>query len=123
MDMQAAATLAPMKDARPALPVSEHSLWDRAAQKRDEIANIIEAELGKQNLVGWVRRSKPGEYPLYVAVDSWLPLNETEISKTFDRSFLNLDLRRSLSRASADLPGRARPPRQEADRPVARVLG
>lgn len=92
MDMQAAATLAPMKDARPALPVSEHSLWDRAAQKRDEIANIIEAELGKQNLVGWVRRSKPGEYPLYVAVDSWLPLNETEISKTFDRSFLKLEI-------------------------------
>lgn len=92
MDMQAAAVIEAVKDARPALPVSQESLWDEAAQKRERIASIIDAELKKQNIIGWLRKSKPGEYPLYVAVDSWIPVSETQLSTTFDRSYLKLDI-------------------------------
>ncbi len=77
-------------DARPALPVSaaSTSLWDRAADRRDAIANRITARFDARGITAWVRKSKPGEYPLLVAVDSWLPVGETDVAATVDRSSL-----------------------------------
>lgn len=90
--MQLAAVISSVKDARPALPISTDSLWDKAAEQRDRIAALIDEALSKENVVGWTRKSKPGEYPLYVAVDSWMPVAETQISTTFDRTFLKFEI-------------------------------
>jgi hypothetical protein len=79
-------------DARPILPVSENSLWNGAAERRDEIASRIEARLEKLHLRGWVRKSQPGEYPLYIAVDVWRPVEESNLTGTFDRSFLKITI-------------------------------
>ena len=92
MDMQVAAVVQNAKDARPTLPVSTDSLWDKAAAQRERIARLIDAELKNLNVIGWIRKSKPGEYPLYVAVDSWMPISETQISTTFDRTFLKFEI-------------------------------
>ncbi len=86
MDMQT------VINAQPALPVSKDSLWDRAAEKRDELATLIDAEFNKENIVVWIRKSKPGEYPLYVAVESWKQISETKIAATFDRSSLKITI-------------------------------
>jgi hypothetical protein len=91
--MSGAQEIQPLVDARPILPVSKNSLWDTAAERRDEIAGLIDRQLGKLHLKGWVRKSQPGEYPLYVAVDIWRPVEpspETSRSGTFDRSFLKI---------------------------------
>ena len=77
-----------LKDARPILPVSEKSLWNVAAKRRDEVAIRIEKKLGELGLQGWVRKSQTGEYPLFVAVDIWRPIDDTSITSTFDRSHL-----------------------------------
>ena len=79
-------------DARPALPVSSESMWDIAAQRRDEIATQLDAEFRRQNLIAWVRKSKPGEYPLSVVVDSWRPVGETARAVMFDRSHLKVTI-------------------------------
>jgi hypothetical protein len=79
-------------DARPLLPVSENSLWNKAAERRDGIASRIEARLEKLHLMGWVRKSQPGEYPLYIAVDVWRPVDESSLTGTFDRSFLKITI-------------------------------
>jgi hypothetical protein len=79
-------------DARPILPVSQNSLWNKAAERRDEIASRIEAGLQKLHLRGWVRKSQPGEYPLYIAVDVWRPIEESSLTDTFDRSFLKITI-------------------------------
>ena len=77
-------------DARPVLPVSQDSLWDHAAKKRDNIASIIDSEFKQQNITAWIRKSQPGEYPLYVLVDIWIPKGETSQSVTLDRNFLKV---------------------------------
>ena len=41
---------------------------------------------------GWVRKSQPGEYPLYIAVDVWRPIEESSLTDTFDRSFLKITI-------------------------------
>src|SRR6266536_1641743 len=84
----------PTLDARPALPVSTsgQSLWDRAAERRDEIATSIETFFRDRNISAWVRRSKPGEYPLFVAVDSWMPVGETEVAAIVDKSYLSITI-------------------------------
>jgi hypothetical protein len=81
-----------LEDARPILPVSEKSLWNEAAQRRNEIAVRIERNLADLGLQGWVRKSQPGEYPLYVAVDVWRHLAETGLTGTFDRSDLKVTI-------------------------------
>lgn len=84
----------PRIDARPALPVSaaNTSLWDRAAKRRDAIADRISARFNARGIAAWVRKSKPGEYPLLVAVDSWLPVVETDVAATIDRSSLVISI-------------------------------
>ncbi len=86
--------LQPRIDARPALPVSaaNTSLWDRAAKRCDAIADRITTRFDERGITAWVRKSKPGEYPLLVAVDSWLPVNETDVAATIDRSSLVISL-------------------------------
>src|SRR5262249_42907190 len=79
-------------DARPILPVSKNSLWNKAAEHRDEIASRIEARLEKLHLKGWVRKSQPGEYPLYIAVDVWRPVDESSLTGTFERSSLKITI-------------------------------
>jgi len=90
--MLASDAVHPVVDARPILPISDNSLWNIAAARRDGIASDIEAQLESLNLKGWVRKSQPGEYPLYVAVDIWRPLSSHEISETFDRSHLKITI-------------------------------
>lgn len=84
----------PRIDARPTLPVSaaSTSLWDRAAKRRDAIADRISARFDARGIAAWVRKSKPGEYPLLVAVDSWLPVVETDVAATIDRSSLVISI-------------------------------
>src|SRR4051794_6602547 len=84
----------PTLDARPALPVSTsgESLWDRGAERCDEIAVDIETFFSDRKISAWVRRSKPGEYPLFVAVDSWMPLDETKVAAIVDKSFLSITI-------------------------------
>jgi hypothetical protein len=79
-------------DARPILPISEKSLWDRAAERRDEIASRIDAEFNKRNITAWIRKSKPGEYPLYVVVNSWIQVLESDLAVTFDKSSLKVTI-------------------------------
>jgi len=81
---------APSIDARPALPISTSadSLWDRAAERRDWVAAYIGRFFKSRGIDAWVRVSKPGEYPLFVAVDSWMPVGQTDITATLDKSFL-----------------------------------
>ena len=87
-------TARPRIDARPALPVStaKTSLWDRAAERRDVIANRATGRFDARGITAWVRKSKPGEYPLLVAVDSWLPVGETDVAATVDRSSLVISI-------------------------------
>lgn len=91
---QAPPAQTPTLDARPALPVSAsgQSLWDRAAERRDEIATSIETFFRDRDISAWVRRSKPGEYPLFVAVDSWMPVGETEVAAIVDKSYLSITI-------------------------------
>ncbi len=77
-------------DARPALPVSSDSLWDQAAIERDNIATKLETFLKEQNISPWIRKSKPGEYPLYVVVESWIQNEESNLSASLARSFLKI---------------------------------
>jgi|GEM_PF-3097214 len=79
-------------DARPALPISLDSLWDIAANKRDNFSTVINSEFEENNIIAWVRKSKPGEYPLYVVVDSWIQKGETNRSVQLDRSSLKLTI-------------------------------
>ncbi|PJG50924.1 hypothetical protein CVM73_33670 [Bradyrhizobium forestalis] len=83
---------AQLEDARPILPVSSQSRWSWAAERRDEVAARIERSLAGLGLQGWVRKSQPGEYPLYVAVDVWRCLAETGLTGTFDRSHLKITI-------------------------------
>src|SRR5215471_2390338 len=81
-----------LEDARPILPVSDKSLWNGAARRRDQIAARIEQNLAALGLQGWVRKSQPGEYPLHVAVDVWRHIAETGLTGTFDRSHLKVTI-------------------------------
>jgi hypothetical protein len=77
-------------DARPALPTSESSLWDAATERCDKVYSIIDSELKNQNITAWIRKSKPGEYPLFVAVESWIQSENTENAVFLKRSFLKV---------------------------------
>jgi hypothetical protein len=81
-------------DARPALPISTsgNSLWDTAARRRDEIAAFTQEFFQEGDTSASVRKSKPGEYPLFVAVDSWVPVGETDVAAVVDRSFLSVTI-------------------------------
>lgn len=79
-------------DARPTLPISEESLWDRAARKCDEIGSLIDEEFKAQNITAWIRKSQPGEYPVYVVVDSWIQREESSLAVTFDKSYLKVTI-------------------------------
>jgi hypothetical protein len=79
-------------DARPILPASENSLWNKATERRDEIGSRIDARLEALRLKGWVRKSQPEELPLYVAVDVWRPVEDSSLTGTFDRSFLKITI-------------------------------
>ena len=87
-------TSSPTIDARPALPVSssEESLWDQAAEQRDWLATSIERFFHGRGITAWVRKSAPGEYPLFVAVDSWMPVAETDIAAVVDRTSLSITI-------------------------------
>lgn len=50
-------------DARLLLPAQAYSLWDRATSERDRVAAVLEQTI-RASLLVWVRKSKPGEYPL-----------------------------------------------------------
>jgi hypothetical protein len=39
-----------------------------------------------------VRKSQPGEYPLFVAADVWHSISDTSITSTFDRSHLSITI-------------------------------
>jgi hypothetical protein len=84
----------PLTDARPALPVAEAggSLWDRAADRRDEIAALLTQAFHSRNVRAWIRKSQPGEYPLVVAVDAWMPVAETGSSTMVEKSSLTVTI-------------------------------
>lgn len=77
-------------DARPALPTSDYSLWDIATERCQNVSSIIESELKNKNITAWIRKSKPGEYPLYVAVESWIQSENTENAVFLKKSFLKI---------------------------------
>ena len=77
-------------DARPKLPVSANSLWEKATIERDRIAEILDNTVRALGLLVWVRKSKPGEYPLYVLIDNWKPVEATADFQTTERSSLKI---------------------------------
>ena len=93
-DAKSLPTPATAIDARPALPVSssEESLWDKAAEQRDWMAAAIEQFFRSRGVTPWVRKSAPGAYPLFVAVDSWMPIAETDIAAVVDRTSLSITI-------------------------------
>ena len=84
----------PVTDARPALPVAEagRSLWDRAAERRDEIATLLTHAFRARNVRAWIRKSQPGEYPLVVAVDAWMPVSENGSATMVEKSSLTVTI-------------------------------
>lgn len=80
----------PLVDARPKFPASENSLWDKAREERDRIADLLDATIRNLGLLVWVRKSKPGEYPLYVLVDNWKPVEDTGDFQTTERNSLKI---------------------------------
>ena len=87
-------------DVRPVFPISDQSLWDDAERVRDDLADQIQAAFEQKGMVAWIRKSKPGEYPLLVNVDSWIRSDDTESSVTFDRSSLSISISVSAHRLS-----------------------
>lgn len=81
-----------MTDAKPVLPISDNSLWDRAERYCDDISSIIDEEFKAQNITAWIRRSQPGEYPVYVVVDAWIQREESALAVTFDKSSLKVTI-------------------------------
>ncbi len=79
-------------DARPSLPISDKSLWHKAAERLDELAVLIDTEFKKENIIAWIRKSNPGEYPLFLEVNSWKKVDESELTTTFDRSSLSITI-------------------------------
>lgn len=77
-------------DARPILPIAETSLWNRAAKSRDQLAADIESAMALNGLQAWVRKSKPGEYPFCVLVETWKPISSTSATQTTERSSLRI---------------------------------
>ena len=88
--------LAPQRsiDARPMLPISTSgaSLWDQTARLRDALAKEIDAYFATRDITVWVRMSQPGVYPAVVAVDSWLPVGQTDRTAKVDRSSLRISI-------------------------------
>lgn len=80
----------PLIDARPTFGASESSLWDKAREERDRIASLLDTTIRKLGLLVWVRKSKPGEYPIYVLVDNWKPVEVTGDFQTTERSSLKI---------------------------------
>ena len=94
-EAQAQAAPRPLTDARPALPVADagRSLWDQAAERRDQIAERLTAAFDARNVRAWIRKSQPGVYPLVVAVDSWMPVGESGASSTMvEKTSLNVTI-------------------------------
>ncbi len=79
-------------DVRPILPVAADSLWNQAADRRDQIALDIERSMRELGLYAWVRKSKPGEYPFYVVIEAWRPISSTTITQTIERTSLKIIL-------------------------------
>lgn len=79
-------------DARPRLPASADSLWDKATVERDRIADLLDQTIRALGLLVWVRKSKPGEYPLYVIVDNWRPVEATGSVQATERSSLKVTI-------------------------------
>ncbi len=81
-------------DARPILPVADSSgsLWDRAALQRNDICRTVKSFFEAHGITAWVRTSQPGVYPLVVAVDSWLPVSQSDVAAKLDRSSLAITL-------------------------------
>ena len=77
-------------DARPSYPASNDSLWDRATIERDRIAARLDETLRAVGILAWVRKSKPGEYPLFVLVDNWRPTETEATRQTTERSSLKV---------------------------------
>ena len=77
-------------DARPVLPVSDNSLWDQAAKERDGVVNLIAMEFDKRNMLVWIRKSKPGEYPMFEVVDSWRQIAQSALTTTLDKGTLTI---------------------------------
>jgi hypothetical protein len=78
--------------AYPVLPVAADSLWDNAALERDRIAQRLEDAFLQRGIEAWVVRSKPGEYPPAVSVDSWVQRDEDSRSALLDRGSIAISI-------------------------------
>lgn len=89
--IDASETIAPnLVDARPRLPAEADSLWDKATVQRDRIAGLLDRLFQSMGLIVWVRKSKPGEYPLYVLIDNWQPSSTQKDIEATERSSLKI---------------------------------
>ncbi len=62
-------------DARPIRPESDATLWDSAVARRDEIATAIRSVLAAENVDALVLTSASGNYPPWVTLEAWLPVD------------------------------------------------
>jgi hypothetical protein len=60
-------------DARPFLPADINSPWTAALNRRDVLAEAIEAALAAQNIRALILKSQPGVYPVSLSVTAWTP--------------------------------------------------
>ncbi len=62
-------------DARPIRPESDATLWDSAVARRDEIAAAIRSVLAAESVEALVLTSASGNYPPWVTLEAWLPVD------------------------------------------------
>lgn len=77
----------------PVLPVTADSLWDQAARERDRIATRLEDAFRQRGIEAWIVRSKPGEYPPAVSVDSWIQRDEDSRCALLDRGSISISIK------------------------------
>lgn len=71
--MTSSMSAAGMTDARPFLPADESSPWTVAIERRDALADAIEAALAAHNIRALILKSQPGVYPVSLTVSAWTP--------------------------------------------------
>lgn len=73
-------------DARPVRPVSDATLWDVAVRRRDEIEHIIRSTLDGEGISALVISSSRGNYPPWVRLEAWLPVEHAAPKRDFSES-------------------------------------
>lgn len=78
------------QDVRPILPVADDTDWDRAAALRDRFADAMAATLEREHVAATMLKSEPGNYPVWLRLEAWLPVEGARDPLTRERSQLDL---------------------------------